>query len=383
MRIALVIEQYDPARGGVEQWTCQFARQLDQWGHEVHVIARRFGNVFAHRVIRHYVPDARSRLAFAAAAEQKLRRLAPDIIHDTGAGWHANVFQPHGGSRLAAFQQNLLLLPAWARPLKVRASQLLPRYRQFQQLAARQYANDGRLILALSKMVAHDLQRWHGVSRERIRVIYNGVDTNRFSPGHRQTHRAATREQLGVQADEVLLLIVAHNPALKGVPALLAAVGTLRRQGLPVRLAVVGARHVGRYRRLAKRWGAAGLTTFVGPVGDPVPYYAAADVYVQPTLYDPCSLVVLEALASGLPVVTSRFNGAGELLTEGCQGYVVNDPLDWRRLADCIRPLADADRRKQMSAAARALALQHTMERNCREILDVYHQVASVARRAA
>lgn len=383
MKIALVVEEYDPARGGVEQWTHQFARQLSQWGHEIHIVARRFAPIFDHHFVRHYVPRGGSRLDFARQAEAKLRAIEADVNHDTGAGWHANVFQPHGGSRMASFQQNLQLLPAWARPAKLQATRVLPRYREFDQLVARQYADDGRIVLALSKMVAHDIQRWHGVSRERIRVVYNGVDTVRYSPMKRAIYRDPARDQLGVSPDETLLLIVAHNLKLKGVPTLLRSVGQLRREGLPVRLAVVGGKPGGSYLRLAAKCGASEAVTFVGSVADPLPYYAAADVYVQPTFYDPCSLVVLEALACGLPVVTSRFNGASELITEAAEGYVVNDPASADELTESLRPLFDADTRERMSNAARKLAVQHTLERNCREILSVYQAFASVRRRAA
>jgi UDP-glucose:(heptosyl)LPS alpha-1,3-glucosyltransferase len=123
-------------------------------------------------------------------------------------------------------------------------------------------------------------------------------------------------------------------------------------------------------------------TTFVGSIDDPVPYYAAADVYVQPTFYDPCSLVLLEALASGLPVVTSRFNGAGELLDSGKQGFVIDDPANADELAEALRPMWDADRRHAMSRAARALAEEHSLERNCREILALYERCAGLRRRS-
>jgi UDP-glucose:(heptosyl)LPS alpha-1,3-glucosyltransferase len=383
MKIALVIEDYDPARGGVEQWTHQFARQLSQWGHELHIVARRFAPIFDHSFVRHYVPRCRSRLAFAEAVETKLRSIGADVIHDTGAGWHAHVFQPHGGSRLASFHQNLQLIPAWARPAKVQAARLLPRYREFEQLLARQYLDDGRLILALSKMVAHDLQRWHGVSRERIRVVYNGVDTVRFSPLKRAQFRQPAREQLGLRDGETLLLIVAHNLKLKGVPTLIRAAGSLHREGFPVRVAVVGGTPGRRYHRLVAQCGIADAVQFVGAVADPLPYYAAADIYVQPTFYDPCSLVALEALAIGLPVVTTRFNGAGELITEGVEGHIVNDPANPSELADVLRPLFDAQRRELMSNAARKLAVQHTLERNCREILAVYQEFCLTRRHAA
>jgi UDP-glucose:(heptosyl)LPS alpha-1,3-glucosyltransferase len=306
-----------------------------------------------------------------------------DVIHDTGCGWHCDVFQPHGGSRVASFEQNLLLIPAWMRPFKRRAAAWLPRYQDFRRLTERQYGDRERIFLAISNMVAGHLERYHGVRKEQMRLVYNGVDLERFSPVHRSTHRQQVREKLGIREEEVLLLIVAHNFRLKGVPTLLRAVGRLRREGASVRLVVAGGKRHRTYLELARKVGAGEATTFVGAVDDSVPYYAAADVYVQPTFYDPCSLVLLEALASGLPVVTSRFNGAGELLAPGVQGSIVADPADASELASHLRPLLEADVREQMGKAARALAMHHSLGRNCREVLAIYEEVASRQRKAA
>lgn len=384
MQIALVLHRLDPRAGGVEHWTCQFAETLAAWGHEVHVVAERFAPSTDDLPIeRHAVPGGASRWEFAEAAARIVDRLSLDVVHDTGAGWRCDVFQPHGGSRVASFEQNLLLLPPWMRPWKRAAARMLPRYREFERLGARQYARDGRLVLALSRMVAADIERYHGVPPERMRIVYNGVDAERFSPAQRDEYRQPIRDSLGLRDDDVLALIVAHNFELKGVPAAIRAVGRLAAEGARVRLAVVGGKRVEPYRRLARRNGARQAVSFLGSVADAAPYYAAADVYVQPTFYDPCSLVVLEALAGGLPVITSRFNGAGELMTDGVEGFVLDDPADDAALADRLRTLLDPQTRAAAGAAARRTALRHTWERNCREIVAVYEEVAARSRVAA
>lgn len=384
LRVGLVVDRFDPARGGVEQWTWQFARMLLARGHEVHALARDFApGIAAAGCQTHAIAAGRSRLVFAAAIDRELQRLSLDVVHDTGAGWTANVFQPHGGSRRASFERNLALMPVWQRPLKRAAARLLPRYREFDALARRQYTSDGRIVLALSRMVAGDLQRYDGVRPQQIRIVYNGVDTERFSPAHRAAHRDATRAQLAVAPDEILLLIVAHNFRLKGVPTLLRAVGQLRAAGFPIRLVVAGGRPGRHWSQMARRAGAADATIFSGSTDDPIPLYAAADVYVQPTFYDPCSLVVLEALASGLPVVTSRFNGAGELMTPGREGYLVADPADADELMAALLPLVDRERREMFGRAARALALRHTLDHNVDEILSAYSEARSTYRSAA
>lgn len=126
---------------------------------------------------------------------------------------------------------------------------------------------------------------------------------------------------------------------------------------------------------MAARLGVGTLVTFCGPVDDPRPYYAAADAYVHPTFYDTCSLTLLEAWASGLPVITSRFNGTVELMTPGDQGFVIDDPRDARDLAATMELLLSQSLRMKMGASARLLAMQHPIERNFERILEVYRAV--------
>jgi UDP-glucose:(heptosyl)LPS alpha-1,3-glucosyltransferase len=383
VKIGLVIEYFHPERGGAEQWTFRFAARLLELGHEVHVVANSFSpSTEAMPIVRHALGKTGWRLEFAAAAEARLRALSLDVVHDMGGGWHCDVLHPHGGSRRAAIQQNMLLAPRWLRPIKRTIDALLPRRRQFETLAERQYAADGRVFLAVSRRVAADLTRLDGVSPDQIRLVYNGVDTERFTPDNRREHRQPIRDRLGVSPETTLLLIVAHNFRLKGVPMLLRAMAAWD-DPRPVHLVVVGGKHWTGYARKTRRRGIDKRVTFVGPVADTVPYYAAADVYVHPTFYDPCSLGVLEAAASGLPGITSRFNGAGELFTPGVNGCILNDPADEREFLECLRPLLYPETRDAMGHAARRLALEHTFHRNCDRIIDVYREVAQRRRLAA
>jgi len=183
--------------------------------------------------------------------------------------------------------------------------------------------------------------------------------------------------------DETLLaLVVAHNFRLKGVPAALRAVRRLRSEGRKIHLAVVGGRRLQPWRRAARRQGVDRHVTFVGPAGETVPYYAAADVYVHPTYYDTCSLVVLEAAAAGLPVITTRLNGVAELLDDGRDSLLISDPADDCTLAEHLRRLFDPDLRRRLGSAARDTALRHPFTGNVDQLLALYHEIAS-RRRAA
>ncbi len=376
MKVGLVLQQFDPPRGGLEQWTSRFAQQLIERGHEVHVVAERFGEeTRTMSMVAHQVPRAPTRIAFAQSAQEALLSFGPDVIHDMGAGWFCDVFQPHVGSWKSMIEQKSAMFPPWMRRLKSHIDQWLPRQRDYEALLSGQYADNGQIFVALSRSVAEDFRRLHGVPEDRIRLIYNGVDTTRFAPKRRNRFRDRIRRWLGIADNQLLLLVVTHNFRLKGVPTLLRAMAQLRRRGVPVHLAVVGGKRPGSCVGEARRLGVERSVTFVGAVNDTVPYYAAADVYVHPTFYDACSLVVLEALASGLPVVTTHSNGAAELLSEGVEGHVMSHPAAVDELVGHVQALCDADTRRRMGGAARRLAMKHTLQRNVDQVLAVYEEV--------
>jgi UDP-glucose:(heptosyl)LPS alpha-1,3-glucosyltransferase len=204
-------------------------------------------------------------------------------------------------------------------------------------------------------------------------VIYNGVDCGRYSPAHRMQHRAVVRRKLELGDETVLLLLAAHNFRLKGVPELLAAARRLLANRRPVHVAIAGGRRLAKWRLFANRLGLAGRVSFVGTVTDMIPLYAAADAYVHPTYYDPCSLVLLEAAASGLPIITTRrFNGAAELFREDDEILTINDPTEGDALYERADAMFDERTRKVLGTAARHVALRNPIERNIAKIIALY-----------
>ncbi len=179
-------------------------------------------------------------------------------------------------------------------------------------------------------------------------------------------------ERLGIEADTLLLLLAAHNFRLKGVPELLRVAAQLANNGRRVHVLIAGGRRIEHWRLAAARLKIADCVTFLGTVPDMVPYYAAADAYVHPTYYDPCSLVLLEAAASGLPIVTTRrFNGAVELFRDN-EILTVEDPSAAKALYERVEALFDERLRGQLSNAARRVALRNPMEGNVAAIMHLY-----------
>ena len=376
MKIALVVEKFDPARGGAEHWTWQFARALAHRGEEVHVVAFGFHDpVATDGIIQHHLGEMpRSRLDRAAQIAANLATVNFDIIHDMGIGWAADIVEPHAGSTKALWEHNLMRIPKWRQIRFWREK----RYRELEEIERRQLANPNIIIVAVSRMLAKNFESLHHLSPDRIRVIHNGVDTERFAPSVRNKFREQTRRELGVR-DETLFLMLAHNLLLKNAEATIRAAAKLNTTGARLHVVIAGGKKPQRFIKLARKLGITNLVTFLGQV-DPLPYYAAADVFVHPTWYDPCSLVTLEASSCGLPVITSRFNGAAELMTDGKEGFLIDDPGDLATLASKMGDLIEPTRRITMAAAGHEFALQHTLENQTSQFLQLYTEIASTKR---
>ena len=171
------------------------------------------------------------------------------------------------------------------------------------------------------------------------------------------------------------------NYRLKGLAPLLRAVALMPRNR-PFRLAVVGHPKYGAYERLAHRLGITNRVVFLGHRDDPRDAYFASDFLVHPTFYDPCSLVALEALACGLPVITTRYNGASELLSPPTDGVVIDDPHNAMSLAGAMTSMLDHPYRASAAQAARQLANRWTFEHHYRAMLDAFSEVQRIKRAA-
>ena len=374
MKIGLVLECFDPLRGGLEQWTWQFARRLTELGHEVHIVACDFSVPdYGIPLVLHPVENSKSPLGRAAAMELVVRGLPLDVIHDMGCGWHADIFHPHGGSTKALHEHNLKRIPRW-RQIRLWREK---RYRELTEVEKRQHAGDA-MVVAVSAMVKEHFHTLHALPLERIRLIPNGVDTDRFSPDYCRGFREPLRRELGCPGDETLFLLVAHNLLLKNADAALRAFSRLDGMGASARLVIVGGKRPKPFVRLAQKLGVSARVTFVESVDDVRPYYGAADVHLHPTWYDPCSLVALEALACGLPVITTFFNGVSEMMTDGEHGFLLSDPADIAVLAQKMNALLDPDLRATMGRSARQLAEVHTFEHQTAQFLALYREVTGL-----
>ena len=371
MKIALVIANYDSTGGGAERWTDHHVRKLIERGHEVHIVARQIKgppegavcHAFAQprwrTRLQRAIPAGGHRLAFARTAERFLKQERFDLIHDMADGWYADVVQPQFGCRAANYRAVTDSRPAWERIIRRIMYVTVPRNFAFRKMERLQYADNpdrpGKIVIAVSDLVRSHMQRYFRVPDERVRVIYNGIDTSVFSPGGHETERQRVRKELGFE-DRTVFLLIAVNYKLKGLDPLLAAMARLVQQGQRVGLVVVGNGDVDSYQQRATKLGCAEAVRILGRQLSTLPYYHAADVHVHPTYYDACSLTVLEAMACGKPVITTRLNGAAGFVTPGSEGFLIDVPDNLDGLCSHMASLQDAALRQKMGIAARAQA---------------------------
>ena len=389
MDIALCYESVLPSRGGAETYIGDLTRRLARDGHAVHLYASRWdpaalpASTHYHRLDVPKGPRFLRPWRFAEACEQALSHARHDVTVGFDKTWGQDVLYPQGGLHAASRFHNLLKYRSPVSRFAAAAGKLFdPAAHSFARLERKQYLGSKQpTIVVNSRMVRRHFEQFLGIGPESVRVVHSAIDPLRFAAEDRPKRRQEERDRWGVAPDEPVGLTVAMNYRLKGLAQLIRAAATMPH-GKRFRLVVVGHPRFARYERLARRLGVADRFRFQGFRADPKDAYFAADFLVHPTFYDPCSLVALEAQACGLPVVTTIYNGASELLTVPDSGLVVDDPHDATALGAAITRMLDPVYRRSASQSAREAASRWTFEHHSRALLDVFAEVRA-AKQAA
>lgn len=385
MKVALIQELVDVARGGAETSTLEMARQLARLGLDVTVLCRcgSGGSETERLRIVPLLPHlAKNKLsstqAFLAAVQEFLARQSPDIVHAITPCPGANVYQPRGGTYAETIRRSIERgrspLDRWIK----RLSRRLNRRQRF-LLQVEQDLLGGAtppLVAAVSEYVRRQVALdYPDLPAERTVVVFNGVDCEPLSTAQRARARAVIRDEFNLRADAPVVLFAAHNFKLKGLTELIRAAAAQPAQRTWTAL-IVGRDSPGAYRRLAGRLGVRERFVFAGPRRDMPELFAASDLLAHPTWYDPCSRVVLEALGHGLPVVTTRFNGAADAIVPGRGGAVIDGPDDIPGLAAAIDAQL-APKIAAMCLADAATARERlSMARHARELATLFERVS-------
>ena len=369
MHLAIIRQRYNPF-GGAERFIERAVESLRERGTRVTVITRSWqgastvGEVevcnpfYLGKIWRDW-SFARDALSTAHARQydfiQSHERIVGCDIYRAGDGVHAEWLAVR--SRL----QN---------PVERLLTRLSPYHNFVLARERRMFASPRlRAVICNSEMVRDEIQAHFSLPSEKLHVVYSGVDTNRFHPGLKTTIGPATRRQLGIPAGVPIALFVGSGFLRKGLSV---AIQALARTSNGVHLLVVGAdRHSERYARLASELGVAKRLHMMGGRENVLEYLGCADFFVLPTLYDPFPNAALEALACGLPVITSTKCGAAPIIARGHCGRI-HDALDISEFARSMDALGSAIENNQMSVNARRAAEGLSLKTMAANMLELY-----------
>jgi UDP-glucose:(heptosyl)LPS alpha-1,3-glucosyltransferase len=227
-----------------------------------------------------------------------------------------------------------------------------------------------KAVICNSEMVKREIQKHFGTAPEKLRVVRNAVDANKFHPGLRDELGKTARKSANIRKAAPTYLFVGSGFERKGLVAFLLGLAELPDDARGI---IVGAdKRIVAFQAYADQLGLTDRVWFTGGVEDVRPWYAAADVFVLPTLYDPLPNAVLEAMACGLPVITSPTCGAAELIDEGREGFV-RDAIDGPAIAEAMQRAYDS--REAMGAAARERVLPLTPQHMAAEYVALYREL--------
>jgi UDP-glucose:(heptosyl)LPS alpha-1,3-glucosyltransferase len=310
-------------------------------------------------------------LSFALNSRRLLKQVRGQVVFSLERVLAPQVYRAGDGCH----REWLIRRAPYLSPQARAAQRLSPFHRTMLLVEQRLFTFPGlKRVIANSRQVRDEVIRHYSVEAGHVRVIYNGLDRGRFHPLEPGA-RAELRRRLGVPDDAKIVLFVGSGFERKGLIYLLQAFSTIRDQRS--RLWVVGKGHIAPYQRLGKRLGVADRIKFWGPAPETAPFYQAATVLALPTLYDPCSNVVLEALGCGLPVITTATNGAAEFLKPGENGAIIPQPDDITGLSESLARFLDQGRDPQVQRSATEAVAGLSWEATVAQTLEVLEEAVS------
>jgi UDP-glucose:(heptosyl)LPS alpha-1,3-glucosyltransferase len=367
MKFAIIRKECSFRMGGAERYAANLCRALAESGHRVHVLAERCDDDIhpdlIHVPIRvSHASSWSKNLSFHRNSQRAAAALGADAVIALSRSYPADAF------RVSDPLHDYWMGIRYPGKIHRFLQRLNPRHRAILALEKGIFdpANT-RFIITNSELSKRLIPLSHPFPAERIHVIYNGVDLEKFRPSD---GRMAAREE-----EPAKLLFVGQDFKRKGLKPLIQALAGVKRMGHAFQLRVIGRDRPDIYRNLAGQLGLAENITFEGPSGSIQDAYQAADLFVFPSLYDPFANVCLEALACGLPVLTTTTNGSSEIITEGADGFVIDgaeaslaDRLAAAVAGFCGLPVAA---REAMRPRARAKAEGYTIGANALKVVEL------------
>ena len=384
-KIAFAIENFSRFGGGAESYAVCLAETMIKMGWEVHFFGVRWdgepkGAVFHPISIPFFLPQWAKILLFALRHKKMVQPWNFDVILGFGNTISMNVYQSHGGvhwftaERKLFSEQNTIL--RFFKRLMLRLS-LKQHVRHWIESAAFRL-QPPPVIVAISDMVRKDFVSYYGVDPSVVKLVYNGVDGAKFrsncAGGKRVQSDLAGSGR--IRDDCLVFLFVSYELKKKGILPLLHAINLLKNKvNGRFKLLVVGGDPGAFIKRRVVKLGIEDVVIFYGASKNIQDIFAISDVLVLPTYYDACSLVVFEAMMSGVVPVTTDSNGAAGVIMDGVNGYVLSHPPSAKEIFEKLEKFFDNERLKRLSEMAVDTGKRYTIEKNHENMLTIFDGV--------
>jgi UDP-glucose:(heptosyl)LPS alpha-1,3-glucosyltransferase len=367
MRVALIARRFDPAGGGTERDLIVTAQCLADAGHDITVYTAEARGVSPRwRVVQvgsRWPGRPLHLMRFAWEAPAQARRDGAELVLSFARAVGADILRSGGGAHSAYLRASRQWRGEWA----AAAMRLRP-YHRAQIIVERSAFKSPTLrrAIAVSQLVRTQLIDEFSLAADKAVTLYNGVDLERFHPAS-QTERARFRQMFEVETGAPVVAFVGNGFARKGLGPLLEAWPAIESR--PYLLIVGADRAAPRYIRLAHRLGVGSRVRFLGAVGQIEQLFHAVDAFALPSFFEPFGNVVMEAMASGVGVLTSAQSGVAELLPAAMRPFVVSDPANPAEIAEHLTALLQA--KHQYEEIVRAAAEAHPWSGYCAGLLEI------------
>lgn len=378
IKVAVIRQRYNPY-GGAERFVERALSALVREGAEVTLITRSWEGAPHEGFHQKICNPGYSRIlggraardrSFTACAQREITEGGYDIVqaHERIPG--CMIFRAGDGVHAAWLDHRARGQPAYARMI----AKLSPFHRYILKQEAAMLANPAlKTVICNSVLVRKEMQSYYDVPESKLAVIENGVELESFHPRLSTEWREHQRQALGIAADTPVFLYVGSGFERKGVPQLLAAIAGMKSQ--QAQLVIVGQdRHQTNFERQARALGLGKRVIFAGPQKDVRPYYGMADAFVLPTRYDPMPNAALEAMACGLPIITSATCGIASRVVAGENGFVC-DALDVEQIARHMDRLASPGIAATMRESAREAVIDLDLETMATKLIALYRSL--------
>jgi glycosyltransferase involved in cell wall biosynthesis len=389
LRIA-VVSPFIDKRHGTERIVADGIERLSS-EYEIHVYSHRVEDLDLNEITWHRIPRLPGPHLFSYMwwflanhlwrwYDRHFRNLAPEIVYSPGINcFDADAICVHVvfARLIESVREEMRLsnnpVRAWPQIIHRRVY-----YRLIRFLEGRVYPNSDTPLAVVSRKAAKHLDCYYGRT-DRVYVVYKGLNLSRFNPRVRASLRPDARAALGLAKNDFVLLLIGNGWKNKGLPCLLKSVGLLQDSRFVV--LVAGQDNPAPFQAVIDRNQLGGRVHFLPPRPDVEFFYAAADVYVSPSIEDAFALPPAEAMACGLPVITSRNNGGSEMISHGSDGLILEDPEDARALAKWIRTLLDDTEFHSSVAENAARTAEKFTSENSTSDMEVLFEQVRLARR--